>query len=276
MFRRLARVLVRRPRAKDLASWRSYGWLAEPDPVRAGREHDLFCEQLRELGSEVLFAEYPDDGNPDAIYVCDPAILSDAGMLLLRPGKEGRRTEPGVMARDLARLDIPTANAMTSPATAEGGDTLWLDQSTLLVGRSYRTNAAGIEGLRQSLPEVDVLDFDLPHQQGQGSVLHLMSLLSPLDRDLAVAFVPLMPVALMEILAERSIEVVAVPEEEWATMAPNVLAVAPRVALTLDGNVTTRRAMERAGVAVYEYVGEEISRKGEGGPTCLTRPILRT
>ena len=156
----------------------------------------------------------------------------------------------------------------------EGGDTLWLDHRTLLVGRSYRTNDAGIEALRRALPDVEVVAFDLPHLRGPGEVLHLLSLLSPLDDDLVVAYPPLLPTRLVELLRDRGISVVEVPDEEFETMGPNVLALAPRLALSLDGNDETRRRMERAGVEVRVYLGRELS-KGDGGPTCLTLPVLR-
>ena len=158
---------------------------------------------------------------------------------------------------------------------AEGGDTVWLDERTLLVGRGYRTNDAGIEALRELLTGVEVIAFDLPHYNGRGEVMHLMSLLSPLDADLAVVYLPLMPVRLVEILEERGCELVQVPDEEFASMGPNVLALGPRVALALAGNDESRRRMEAAGVDVRVYFGEHISRPGDGGPTCLTRPILR-
>jgi N-dimethylarginine dimethylaminohydrolase len=164
---------------------------------------------------------------------------------------------------------------LEAPATAEGGDTLWLDASTLLVGRGYRTNDEGIRQLAAAIEGVEVITFDLPHLHGAGEVLHLMSLLSPLDTDLAVAYPPLMPVRLLELVAERGIDLVEVPDEEFETMGPNVLALAPRVALALEGNDETRRRMEAAGVDVLVYRGDEISRKGDGGPTCLTRPLLR-
>jgi N-dimethylarginine dimethylaminohydrolase len=179
------------------------------------------------------------------------------------------------MEADLEGAGVPVAARLAGPALAEGGDTLWLDERTLLVGRGYRTNDAGIEALRAALPDVHVVSFDLPHLRGAGEVLHLMSLLSPLDVDLAVAYAPLMPVRLVELLDERGIEVVEVPEDEFWTMGPNVLALAPRVALALEGNDETRRRLERAGVNVRVYRGDEISRKGDGGPTCLTRPLLR-
>jgi dimethylargininase len=271
----LRRVLVRSPRPEDLVAWRAFGWLGEPDAALTARQHDALCEVLRSAGAQVEFAEAGVDGDPDAIYVFDPAIVSDAGAIVLRPGKVRRRPESAAAAADLRRLGVPVAFEMAAPATAEGGDTMWLDERTLLVGRSFRTNDPGIEALGTALPGVDVLAFDLPIRHGPEACLHLLSLLSPLDRDLVVAYVPLLPVRLVELLESRGVEIVPVPDEEFDTMGPNVLAIAPRVALAVDGNPETRRRMERAGVEVLVYEGSEISLKGEGGPTCLTRPLLR-
>jgi dimethylargininase len=238
-------------------------------------EHEAFRALLVDGGVDVVIAATPHALDPDAIYVYDLALVTDEGAVMLRPGKEGRRGEVEVMAADFVEAGLPIAGRLTAPAMAEGGDTLWLDERTLLVGRGYRTNAEGIRQLAEALPGVDVVEFDLPHLRGAGEVLHLMSLLSPLDVDLAVAYPPLMPVRLMELLAERSIAIVEVPDEEFETMGPNVLALGPRVALALEGNNETRRRMEKAGVDVRVYRGDEISRKGDGGPTCLTRPLLR-
>jgi dimethylargininase len=268
----LRRVLVRRPGATEL--WREYDWRAEPDATGIAEEHEAFCGALADAGADVVVAE-PADANPDGVYVYDPALVANQGAILLRPGKEGRRDEPALMERDLAAIGVPVAGRLEPPALAEGGDTVWLDETTLLVGRGYRTNDAGVDALVAALPGVNVLAFDLPHLHGPGEVLHLMSLLSPLDRDLAVAYPPLMPVRLMELLADRGIGLVEVPDDEFETMGPNVLALAPRVALALEGNDETRRRMERAGVDVRVYRGDELSRKGDGGPTCLTRPLLR-
>jgi dimethylargininase len=275
MVAALRRVLVRPPRPEDVRGWRAFGWRAEPEPARMEAEHEEFRALVADAGAEVIVASAPQSGNPDAIYVYDPALVADEGAVLLRPGKEGRRGEVEAMEADLERAGVPVTARLAGPALAEGGDTLWLDERTLLVGRGYRTNDAGIEALRAALPDVDVVSFDLPHLRGAGEVLHLMSLLSPLDVDLAVAYAPLMPVRLVELLDERGIQVVEVPEDEFWTMGPNVLALAPRVALALEGNDETRRRLERAGVDVRVYRGDEISRKGDGGPTCLTRPLLR-
>ena len=156
----------------------------------------------------------------------------------------------------------PSWDGSTAPATVEGGDTLWLDERTLLVGLGYRTNGVGADALRRALPDVDVLTFDLPHHRGPGEVLHLMSFVSPLDRDLAVVYLPLMPARMVELLEERGVGLVEVPDEEFETMGPNVLALAPRVALALEGNDETRRRLERAGVEVLTYTGRRDLAQG--------------
>jgi N-dimethylarginine dimethylaminohydrolase len=202
-------------------------------------------------------------------------LVGDDGAALLRPGKPGRLGEPEGIGAALEAAGVPVSSRMASPATAEGGDTVWLDRTTLLVGHGYRTGTAGIEGLRAAFPDAEVVILDLLHWNGPGEVMHLMTFISPLDRDLALVYPRLAPVRLLELLAERGIAVVEVPDEEFATMGPNVLALGPRRALALEGNDETRRRMERAGVDVVTYRGDEISRKGDGGPTCLTRPILR-
>jgi dimethylargininase len=270
----LRRVLVRAPRAEDLRGWQMCGWRAEPDPAGIAAEHETFCDLLSGAGAEVVLAESPADGNPDAIYTYDPALVSDAGALLLHPGKECRQAEVPAMAEDFERAGVPVAGRLDAPASAEGGDCCWLDERTLLAGCGYRTNEAGIRRLRELLPGVEVLAFDLPHWRGRDEVMHLMSLISPLAPDLAVVYPPLLPTRLAQLLEERGIELVEVPDEEFDTMGSNVLALAPRIALAVEGNPETRRRMERAGVDVLTYRGDELT-KGDGGPTCLTRPLLR-
>ena len=270
----LRRVLVRAPRAEDLHGWQKCGWRAEPDANAIAREHEAFCSLLEDAGVEVVLAESGADGNPDAIYTYDPALVADEGALLLYPGKECRRAEVDAMAEDFERAGVPVAGRLSEPAWAEGGDCCWLDARTLLVGCGYRTNAAGIARLRELLPEVELVVFDLPHWHGRDEVMHLMSLISPLAPDLAVVYEPLLPTRLAQLLEGRGVELVRVPDEEFASMGSNVLALAPRVALAVEGNPVTRERMERVGVEVLTYRGEELS-KGDGGPTCLTRPLLR-
>jgi N-dimethylarginine dimethylaminohydrolase len=195
--------------------------------------------------------------------------------VLLRPGKDVRRREPEATAPVLEDAGIPVAGRVGPPASVEGGDTVWVDESTLLVGIGYRTTPDAPEALRATFPGVEVIAFDLPHWNGASEVMHLMSFISPLDRDLALVYPRIAPTRLMWLLAERGIDVVEVPDEEFESMGPNVLALGPRRALALEGNDETRRRMERAGVDVVTYRGDEISRKGDGGPTCLTRPLWR-
>jgi dimethylargininase len=275
MTQALRRVLVRPPSAAGFEAWREYGWRAKPDLRKLAEEHEAFCQALRAGGAEVVLAETKVEGDPDSIYVFDAALVTDRGAIVLRSGKGGRLVESVAIENDLERAGVPIAGKLEEPQLVDGGDTLWLDERTLLVGRGYRTNDDGIHALQAALPEVDVLAFDLPHLHGSEVVLHLLSLLSPLDDDLAVAYLPLMPVRLVQLLRELEVEIVEVPDDEFETMGPNVLALAPRVALALEGNDETRHRLERAGVEVSVYRGAEISRKGDGGPTCLTRPLLR-
>ena len=274
MWGDLRRVLVRRPLPEDAAAWEAYGWHAAPDVAAAQAEHEALCALLEEAGAEVVVSEH-DRGNPDAIYTYDSTLVGSEGAVLLLPGKEGRRREPEATATALEDAGVPIVGRVELPATVEGGDTVWLDERTLLVGIGYRTNPAGAEALATLFPGVEVIAFDLPHWNGAREVMHLMSFISPLDRDLALVYPRIAPTRLMWLLAERGIEVVEVPDEEFETQGPNVLALGPRCALALEGNDETRRRMERAGVDVLTYRGDEISRKGDGGPTCLTRPLLR-
>jgi len=270
----LRRVLVRAPRAEDLRFWREYGWRSAPDPADIAREHDALCELLAGAGAEVVLAETPDPGNPDAIYVYDPVLITDDGAILLRPRKKGRAGEPDAVGADLERAGVPIAGRLGEPALAEGGDLIRLDERTLLAGQGYRTSSNCVRALERDTG-LEALVFDLPHWHGADEVMHLLSLLSPLDVDLVVAYPPLLPVRLVQLLAERSIEIVPVPDDEFETLGANVLALAPRVALVVDGNPETRRRLERAGVEVLVYQGTELA-KGDGGPTCLTCPLLRS
>jgi dimethylargininase len=270
----LRRVLLRAPRAADLHGWRACGWRAEPDAAAIAREHEALCGILERAGAEVVLAESPAEGNPDAIYTFDPVLVDGGGAVLLNPGKACRREEAAALGEDIRRAGVPVAARLEGEEHAEGGDLIRLDERTLLAGRGYRTNDTGILRLRELLPELEVHVFDLPHWRGRGEVMHLLSLLSPLADDLVVAYPPLLPVRLAQLLEQRDIEIIAVPNEEFETMGANVLAVAPRVALAVDGNPQTRNRLERAGVEVEVYEGKELS-KGDGGPTCLTCPLLR-
>ena len=273
----LRRVYVRPPDTRSLASWEAFGWHHAPDPRSIGREHLAFREQLADAGAEVITGATPVPGDPDAIYAYDPVLVLDDGAIMLRPGKVKRRSEPRAVARDLEASGVPVLAALEPPATAEGGDLVFLDDVTLLVGVGYRTNAAGAEQLASLLEPrgITVHRFDLPFHRGPDACLHLMSFLSPLDADLVVAYLPMMPVRLAQLLEQRGIRTVEVPDEEFPTMGPNVLALAPRIALALDGNPQTRRRLKAVGVEVRVDRGAHVSLNGDGGPTCLTRPLAR-
>jgi len=279
MVGELKRVLVRRPDNAfgnaDPAVWH---YVSQPQLDTAQAEHDALVTTLRDAGCEVLFHETTLPDHADAIFTHDPVIVTDEGAVILRMGKEQRRGEEAAIAKTLEELGVPILATLEGEATAEGGDLLWLDHDTLAVGRGYRTNGEGLRQLTAALRPlgVETLEVQLPHGDGPASCLHLMSLISMLDHDLAVVYLPLLPVPFVETLAERGIALVEVPEEELPTMGANVLALAPRRCLMIEGNPVTRERLQAAGCEVLSYRGEELSLKAEGGATCLTRPILRS
>jgi len=218
-----------------------------------------------------------EDVGLDSIYVRDASVVCDRGAILCSMGKVARRMEPEALSRAYGALGVPLAGAIEGTGRVEGGDVAWVRPGTLAVGRGYRTNDEGIRQLSTLVDDVvdEVLVVPLPHWRGPGDVFHLMSIFSPLADDLALVYSPLMPVTFRDALLERGVDLVEVPEEEFDSMACNVLAVAPRVVVALEGNPETRRRLERGGVEVHTYAGVEISAKGWGGPTCLTRPLER-
>ena len=274
----LRRVLVRRPAAPASGhDYARFGYPRTVDHERAVREHEAFRVVLAEAGAEVIAAGPDEDGLLDAIFAYDPSLTTDAGAVLLRPGKEARLPEIALAERTYAELDIPIIGRIEAPGTVEGGDTLWLDEETLAVGRGYRTNDEGIRQLRVILAPlgIGVLTVDLPHWRGPNECLHLMSFISPVAERLAVVYLPLMSVPFVEELQRRGWAFIEAPDEEFATHGCNVLALAPRRVLVCDGNPVTRSRLESAGCAVTAYTGDEISHNRAGGPTCLTRPLLR-
>lgn len=278
MVDELKRVLVRRPDAAfgdaDPTHWH---YTSRPDLKGARAEHEALISILRNNGCEVVFHDAPLSDHADAIFTHDPAIVTDAGAIVLRMGKPQRRGEEAAIAATLEDLGVPILATLEDEATAEGGDLMWLDHETLAVGRGYRTNAEGLRQLTAALRPLGVktIEVQLPHAGGPAACLHLMSLISMVDHDLAVVHLPLLPVPFVELIGDRGIELVEVPESEYPTMGPNVLALAPRRCLMLEGNPGTRARLEAAGCEVLTYRGNELSLKAEGGATCLTRPILR-
>ena len=278
MIEPLRRVLVKRPdeafAVADPARWH---YTSRPNLDEARREHDAFVEILAGVGAEVIDHPEPQPDRADAIFVFDPAIVTDRGAVILRMGKELRRGEEAAMARRFAEIGVPILAEIQAPATVEGGDLLWLDSRTLAVGQGFRTNPEALRQLREILVPsgIDVLPVELPYFTGPEACLHLLSLISPVDRDVAVVYPSLLPVGFWTLLRDRGWRLVEVPAEELSTMGPNVLALAPGRCLMLEGNPVTRRRLEQAGCEVLTYRGREISLKAEGGPTCLTRPIWR-
>lgn len=283
---RLAHVAVKHAREAFVsdrviaAQWASLGFTAAPDFDAACREHDAFLDILARHGVDITLLP-PDEGvTIDSIYARDASLVTPRGVLLCAMAKPARNGEPAAQCRAFAAAAQPwtqVAGAIEPPGRIEGGDVVWFDERTVAVGRGYRTNAEGIRQFRAFLgPQVDVIEVPLPHWKGPGDVMHLMSLLSPVDRDLAVVYSRLLPVPFHEQLTARGLALVDTPDEEFDSMATNVLAIAPRQCVMLEGNPRTRAALERAGASVVEYQGLEISVKGAGGPTCLTRPLVRT
>ncbi len=278
MFAPLRRVLVKRPgESFGGADPERWSYAARPDLAAARREHDSLVAILRRAGAEVVGHDRPQPGKADAIYVFDPALLTDRGAVVLAMGKELRRGEEAAMARRLEELGVPTLFRLDGAARAEGGDLLWVDEGTLAVGQGFRTNAEGLRQLRAGLEPngIELVPVELPCFRGPAACLHLLSLVSIVDRDLAVVYPPLMAISFWRQLRDRGFRLIEVPEEEFATMGPNVLALAPGHCLMLEGNPLTRERLLAAGCRVETYRGREISWKAEGGPTCLTRPILR-
>ena len=279
MVGRLRRVVMRRPgeamAAADPAVWH---YTSAIDVAEARRAHDAFADALRAWDVEVLYHDEPLPGHSDSVFVFDPVLVTDQGTLVLSMGKERRRGEEDALARMLEERGVPVAGRLEGDARVEGGDTLWLDHDTLAVGRGFRTNAEGVRQLRGLLDPlgVTVVDYDLPYFTGPEACLHLLSLVSPVDVDLAVAYPPLMPTAFWAELRRRGIRLLEVPEEEFTrTQATNVLTVAPRKCIMLDENPVTQHLLEMADCQVVTFPGAPLSFKAEGGPTCLTRPVLR-
>lgn len=274
---RLRRVVVRRPAPPLGDEWRALGYPRPVDHDRAEREHTAFRALLAEAGAEVIEAGPDAPGELDAIFAFDPSIVTDAGAVLLQMGKPARLGETAGAEALYAELGVPILGRIKAPGTVEGGDTLWLDERTLAVGRGYRTNASGIAQLTAILGDIGVavVPVALPHWRGPAECLHLLSLVSPISPNLAVVYPPLLATAFVEELGARGWGFVEVPDAEFETLGCNVLALAPRRCLVAAGNPVTRSRLEAAGCDVVAYDGAEISINRAGGPTCLTRPIWR-
>ncbi|MFZ5970250.1 MAG: dimethylarginine dimethylaminohydrolase family protein [Bacteroidota bacterium] len=257
--------------------WERLRFLSRPDLVKAAAEYDYFEQLLSVTGAKVYYLPAEGSVTMDSIYCRDAAIATNAGMILCNMGKEARKPEPEALKQAFKRDGIRILGTIQSPGTVEGGDVAWIDEHTLAVGRTYRTNEEGIRQLRALLArlKVDVWVADMPHYKGPSDVFHLMSVFSPVDKDLAVVYSPLMPIAFRDGLLKRGYRLIEVPDAEFDSMGCNVLALAPSMCLMVKGNPITKQRLKQAGCVVHEYEGAEISVKGGGGPTCLTRPMER-
>ncbi len=258
--------------------WKDLNYVGKPDFNNALTEYESFESVLKQPGIEIFYLPEEAAVNMDSIYCRDAAIATNKGMVICNMGKAARMNEPLAEKKAFEANGITVLGTITAPGTLEGGDVAWLDEHTLAVGHTYRSNEEGIGqliGLLKPLG-VQVISVPLPHYKGPSDVFHLMSILSPVDTDLAVVYAPLMPIVFRNLLLKRGYHLVEVPDEEFETMGCNVLALAPRECLMVEGNPKTKAALEKSGCKVTLYKGEEISVKGGGGPTCLTRPVYRS
>ena len=279
VFSPLRKVIVRKP-TSDFSNANLIDWNynSKPDLMEALNEHKALVRILEEYGVEVIYHDENLPGKADSIYVFDPVYMSDYGTIILKPGKDLRSGEETAMKKLITKLGIPIILEIKDPGKAEGGDMLWIDENTLAIGIGFRTNVEAFNQIKAVLSAkgIQVIDFHLPYFEGPKACLHLLSLISIVDKDLAVIYPKFLPVPLYQLLEEKGFKFVQVPDEEFLTMGPNVLAISPKVCLILQGNNKTKLALEKYGCKVHTYKGDEISLKSEGGPTCLTRPILRS
>ncbi|MDZ4734923.1 MAG: arginine deiminase family protein [Rhodospirillaceae bacterium] len=279
----LARVALRHPReafvddARIDEEWQALNYTARPDLACAIDEFDRFAAILAGMGATIDYLPAAPGLTIDSLYVRDAALETPKGLVLCNMGKPARQGEPAIHGTALGAAGVSVLGRIEAPGRIEGGDLVWFDAHTLAVARGYRTNDDGISQLADLVgKEVEIVTVPLPHYRGPSDVFHLMSILSPIDHDLALVYSPLMPVPFREWLIDRGIALVEVPDAEFDNMGCNVLAIAPRRCVMLEGNPETRRRLEAAGAEVIAIPGREISEKGQGGPTCLTRPLVRT
>ena len=281
-YSNLVQVAVRNPenafvRQEKLAQeWLPLRFHAMPDFKKSNAEFALFRQLLAASGAEVIDLPAHENLTIDSIYPRDNVLVSPKGLILCNMGRASRTPEAAVNVAVYEALGYSIAGQITAPGTLEGGDFIWIDEQHAAVGLGPRTNKEGIRQLQAILgDEVDLHVVVLPDPEHPDDVLHLMSIISPIDQDLALIYRPFMPKEFLDWLKARGVGFVDVPEEEYLPMGCNVLAIAPRSAVMLENLPGVKAGLERAGCSVLTYQGLEVSRKGEGGPTCLTRPLIR-
>lgn len=260
------------------SEWQVLNYLNQPNFKESLNEFKVFESLFSNKGIEIEYFPYDETVKIDSIYCRDASIATDFGMIICNMGKGGRINEPRSQLKFYQTNQVPILGIIEAPGTLEGGDVAWLDKKTLAVGHTYRTNEEGIAQLKALLEPkgIEIIVAELPHYKGTSDVFHLMSIISPVDKDLAVVYSPLMPIKFRNELLSRGYNFIEVPNEEFESMACNVLAIKPRHCIMVEGNPKTQKLLEQAGCVVEVYNGNEISVKGGGGPTCLTRPMLRS
>lgn len=279
----LQRVLVCSPRTagwnrpEPLARWRDLGFHHAPDFATAQVQHEALCRELQTAGAEVIELPSVDHLSLDAVYTHDASLATDFGLITMRPGKTNRVSETAHQGSFCEQLGIPTYGEIVAPGTTEAGDIVWLDSKTLLIGHGYRTNSAGIEQMRTLLAPkgIEVLSAPLPYGPGPSACLHLMSLISLLDERTAIVDISWLAVETVELLRARGFQWIEIDPAERDTLACNVLALGERRLLAIEENSKTNARLRQAGFDVRTFPGSELCINGSGGPTCLTRPLLR-
>ena len=249
-----------------------------PNFNKAISDYDKFVGLLISFDIELHFLPKDNSTSIDSIYTHDPCVVSNNGVILCNMGKKSRLAEPNTMEEYFKSIQLPILGRIKAPGTLEGGDVVWIDEKTIAVGEGYRTNKEGIKQLKHLLSDQveNVISVPIPHWSGPEDCLHLMSNISPIDHNIFLVYSRLLPVPFRKYLLDRNIELIDVPDEEYESMGCNVLAVAPRKVIMINGNLITKQLLEKKEIEVYTYDGAEISIKGAGGPTCLTRPFVRS
>lgn len=283
MFKKLKHVIIKQPKDAFISQnhlselWKVFNYIEEPNYDEALKEFESFTAILEKHVAQIDYLPAASETGLDSLYAHDPVKFTKEGAIILKSGKKLRQPEANVYKEFLKNKNIPILGELTGDAVSDGGDIIWLDDRTLVVGRGYRTNDEAIDQLRNITSHLvdEFIVVQLPHDQGEDECLHLMSFISMVDHDLAVVHSRLMPVFFRQLLLNRGIQLIEVPEKEYHSLGCNVLALAPRICVLPFGNAFTKDRLEEAGATVYEYKGNEISYKGTGGPTCLTSPVVR-
>ena len=284
MVNSVKRILLKHPRDAFLSQQKinseskKLNYPSPPDLDLAIKQYDLFVKLIRSFGSEVYFLPADNNTSLDSIYTHDPCTMTNNGLIVCNMGKLKRSTEPEHLKRFFQSINIPIIGKIESPGTLEGGDIVWINKDTVAVGEGYRSNSEGINQFKKLLGKQakEIIPVALPHWEGPNDCLHLMSNLSPIDENLFLVYSRLLPVSFIKYLLDHKIKLIEVPDEEYYSMGCNVLAMGKGKVIMLEGNPITQKRLEAEGVKVKTYNGSEISIKGAGGPTCLTRPFLRS